>query len=355
MRNRLLSYAYFVFALALAGCGETSGIFTKNQYENARYIIELNGKVGFIDYEGQVVIEPQFDDAREFSEGMAAVKMNDRWGYIDLYGKIVVEPSFGMGTGEFKDGLAPARVVEGLHNWEGPMGFIDKDGSFEVPAGFEKVKRLSEGLAPVMDENGNWGAIDRYGILKIPFAFEDMGEFSEGLAFAKKDGQYGFIDKKGEIEIPYQFKDASNFANGVAPVLIAYGEFDRWWAIIGKNGGIIIEDGEIGNIPANAPEINGGLICILDPSTSRYGYMNSTGEWVITPQFDWAYGFSEGLASVNKDGKWGFIDKKGQTVIGYRDFEEGSRFINGLAAISINGNWNNYINKKGEFVYRTKK
>ena len=40
-------------------------------------------KWGYINREGQFVIKPQFDDARSFSKGLARVKMNGKWGYIN--------------------------------------------------------------------------------------------------------------------------------------------------------------------------------------------------------------------------------------------------------------------------------
>jgi hypothetical protein len=44
------------------------------------------GKFGYIDHNGRIVIQPQFDDASEFSEGLAAVRLGPQftatWGYI---------------------------------------------------------------------------------------------------------------------------------------------------------------------------------------------------------------------------------------------------------------------------------
>ncbi|EAK1349894.1 WG repeat-containing protein, partial [Campylobacter coli] len=54
----------------------------------------LNGKWGFIDKSGKIVIEPKFDGVGNFSEGLAGVELNGKWGFIDKSGKIVIEPKF---------------------------------------------------------------------------------------------------------------------------------------------------------------------------------------------------------------------------------------------------------------------
>lgn len=41
----------------------------------------------------------------------------------------------------------------------------------------------------------------------------------------------------------------------------------------------------------------------------QWGFIDTSGNIVITPQFDYAYHFSEGLAAVQVDGKWGYISK----------------------------------------------
>ncbi len=53
----------------------------------------------------------------------------------------------------------------------------------------------------------------------------------------------------------------------------------------------------------------------------KYGYINSKGNWVIKAQFDEAYGFEEdGLATVGLDGMRGAIDIKGDFVFPLRQF-----------------------------------
>ena len=46
----------------------------------------------------------QYEVARDFSEGYAAVKVGDQWGFIDINGDLVIEAKY-EGTGAFSEGL----------------------------------------------------------------------------------------------------------------------------------------------------------------------------------------------------------------------------------------------------------
>jgi serine/threonine protein kinase len=71
--------------------------------------------------------------------------------------------------------------------------------------------------------------------------------------------------------------------------------------------------------------------------------------FAIQAQFDSVGSFSEGLAEVKVDGKWGYIDKSGKIVI-QPQFDDVSKFSEGLAKAWIAGqNWG-YIDKTGNFV-----
>lgn len=51
-------------------------------------------KWGFIDEKGRMVIEPQYEEARSFSNGFAAVKTGGKWGFINEKNEMCIEPSF---------------------------------------------------------------------------------------------------------------------------------------------------------------------------------------------------------------------------------------------------------------------
>lgn len=63
------------------------------------------------------------------------------------------------------------------------------------------------------------------------------------------------------------------------------------------------------------------------------GYLDFNGAWVIPPQFDMAFPFSEGLAEVRADDRqWGYINRQGEQVIACQ-FEDAFPFGEGLAAV----------------------
>lgn len=65
----------------------------KEETKSSRlFVVIQNGMYGYIDRTGKVVIHPKFDEARDFSEGLARVEMNSKWGYIDKKGKFVWNP-----------------------------------------------------------------------------------------------------------------------------------------------------------------------------------------------------------------------------------------------------------------------
>ncbi|MCF6319544.1 MAG: WG repeat-containing protein, partial [Proteobacteria bacterium] len=93
---------------------------------------------GFIDAkiwnaEGREVfiIEPRFENAGGFSEGLAAVRVDGNYGYIDLSGQVAIRPQF-THAGLFDQGLAVAGTSEKL-------GIIDNSGNYVVDPMFSQA------------------------------------------------------------------------------------------------------------------------------------------------------------------------------------------------------------------------
>jgi hypothetical protein len=103
--------------------------------------VHVNGKYGFIDKTGKIIIHPQFDWARDFKEGLAVVKIGGKYGAIDKTGKVVSKPQFDEYP-VFNEGLTPVEIGG---NW----GYIDKTGKVVINPQFDEVFDFDDGIATV--------------------------------------------------------------------------------------------------------------------------------------------------------------------------------------------------------------
>lgn len=182
--------------------------------------VYVNGKWGYADQSGKLIINAQYDAARPFVDGLAQVGVVDeelpeldrspnlKWGYIDELGRVLVELRYTVLRG-FSENLAAAAVLDA-----------------------KKPERLA------LARGGNrlnlkWGYVDRNGREVIPMQFLDAGDFAEGLAPVNPGGDgdgenslcglpanYGYIDKTGTFVIKPQFTNASQFQKGRARVSV---------------------------------------------------------------------------------------------------------------------------------------
>lgn len=70
-----------------------------------RYPIKLDGKYGFADDYGNLLVKPQFDNAMSFTWGLAAVKLDGKWGFVDASGVVKI-PIMYDSVRPFSQGLA---------------------------------------------------------------------------------------------------------------------------------------------------------------------------------------------------------------------------------------------------------
>jgi hypothetical protein len=70
--------------------------------------------------------------------------------------------------------------------------------------------------------------------------------------------------------------------------------------------------------------------------------IDQAGHLVIDFRFSVAGDFSEGLAAVRIDDRWGHIDKRGELVIGVQ-LDLAESFSEGLAAVCVDGEWERLV------------
>jgi WG containing repeat len=317
---------------------------------NNLFPVRVNKKYGFIDKTGKIVIEPNFEFANDFVEGLALVGIrNDelKLVYIDTTGKVILSQQ--NGGSDFSEGLAAFGVGEFLMHGNGDhkFGFIDTTGQLAIEINFRETRAFSEDLSAVMNDERKWGYIDKTGKLVIPFQFEDAFSFSEGLACVLSNGLFGFIDKSGKIVIEPRFAVNAQFKEGLALVEIAPKNFKAWtnYGSYGSGFGKLVFIDKSGNEAIKfEPNVKGrgdfsegfALVEIKQKGKDfQTGFIDKTGKVVIKLPFYSIVGkFSERLSVIENNGKYGFIDNTGKIIVKprYRDAEN---FNNGLAKISV--------------------
>lgn len=219
----------------------------------------------------------------------------------------------------------------------------NKFGVLEIALKYDEAGAFSDGFAAVLLD-GKWGFINRDGILEIKNKYDEVKYFSEGLAAVRLDSLWGYINNTGNVVIDLQFNSASNFSEGLAAVR----EGEDKWGYINNTGELVVPYQRYGYIYWDSPgEFHEGRASIL--SEGKYGFIDTKGNVIIEPQYNFPANFSEGLAGVFKDFNVTYINKSGEAVIitgvngHYREFSEG------LAAVMSDGKWG-FIDKTGKLV-----
>jgi len=259
--------------------------------DRSNYIVlKYMDKYGFVDKDGNYLIEPQYDIAFPFSENLSCV------GYFTFKAQSWVESLF-----------------------IGKFGYIDYNNEFIINPKFTFALPFSEGLAPVTQEQ-----------IKIT---------RDGIT----TNNFGYIGHDGEYVIPPQFNFAYPFSEGFAQVMLVNN-----YGYINKNGKIVIPPKF-----ARCQPFHDGLAAVQPMSCKRWGYIDLTGNYVIEPLFSEVKAFSEKFAPVKaKSGlieyRWGYIDQEGNYLI-RPIFSYAGKFQNGAAYIEI-GKYSGYVNGEGKWA-----
>ena len=241
-----------------------------------------NFNKGCINLKGKKIIPIQYEVIRPRGDYFM-VQKDQKFGIFDKNGKEVVPldydyilefyPEFGI------DGTVP-------YKYEGAF-YLDKGGNVKV-VNLDRERNPHYGIhqnTPIdfqrTVKDGKYGYVNYLG-QEIPCTYQDASKyFSEGLAAVVMNNKVGFIDVQGNIAIPFQFE---------------YSE----------------------------PKFHVSSYCYHRDHRKR-----------SQTEYDsfWYYGFfSDGYACMIKNGKYGFIDRNGKTVIPY-EYSWASRFHHGTAVV----------------------
>ncbi len=322
---------------------KTKEIIIECDYEEARLFCEgfaavkLNNRWGYININGENIIPCMFDAASNFKSGLAVVTLNDKYGYINQLGHIVIPFQYDFAD-KFKHELAPVIIGK-------KYGFIDKKGEVVVPTDFEYGYIDVNGLIHVQLDKNHHGLYNLKGEVLLPCIYQEISsEFSDGLApVFNQSGYCGWINKSGRKVIPCKFNTGYNFSDGLA---LIHTEVYHW-AFIDTKGRIEFRGG---GYHLHVFDFSEGLAQLnkigWHDKPDNYGYIDKKGIEVIPCIYDSSREFTEGLAAVSFNDRWGYINVLGQIVIAI-EFESAEPFKWGLACVRKKNKWG-IIDKEGD-------
>jgi len=309
-----------------------------NRYPGAQ---EGFGEIGYIDYNGNVVISIGEGKHLEYYEGLVCGLYQIGDGptsdvFYDKENKVVLDLSKivegqKLSSHYFREGMAICSVWDEVQRTT-YYGAINKKGELVVKPKFKWMEDYSDGLSRVSYDGKTYGFVDRNGkmVIEPKFTVIELSgshwtdfSFSEGLAViatgTEENPEYAYIDKNGNIAFEGRFKKAGCFHYGLAAVKV---------------------------------EIDG---------VDKAGYINKKGEFVVSPEYNYTYDFSDGLGCATKNGEKFFFNRKGEEVLSFSGMEEAeirTDFHEGFTEISVKGEDGytryGFMNKKGEIAIEPK-
>lgn len=253
-----------------------------------------------------------FEQVGLFNEGLAPVLLDNKWGFIDTEGNVVIEPKFVAFLTNFSElpyfseGLTPIVDPETER-----VGFIDKKGNIVIKPKFYSAKNFSEDVAfagtqedyVIIDKSGN--------IIAQKFVALNgfYSSFSHNRAIVQKEFSYGYIDKQGKFVIKPVYDEARDFSNGLAAV-----KKDGKWGFIDIDGNVKVQFQF-----SNEPKPFSDNRAFVQGTNLKWGFIDTEGKIIVEPMYDQVFPFASGAAVVSKmDEKWNntfyIIDVFGKSI-----------------------------------------
>ena len=255
------------------------------------------------------------------------------------------------------------------------FGFKREDGTVIVPNKYRFVDKFHGNYCKVYLDYNQCGLIDRNGNEIIPCLYTDVNYPTDGMILVQQDSLYGFFDTSGRQRVPFVYRAASTYSEGTAVVAIDVDSTFVGYGFIDHDGNIVIPP----TFEYALPYSEGFAVV---KNYDRYGMIDRTGREVfpikfeiLTPVFEGLFfaGDDDGLALYNskfrqltkpiytslegktedrilvsRNGKFGFLDEKGNEIIPCQ-YDQAGLFKEGRTYVSINNKWG-IIDRQGRTI-----
>ena len=163
-------------------------------------LVKEGSDFGYIRPDGSYALEPRFDDAWHFAAGRAPVELDGQWGYVDTSGTVMPDSQINLARSALVETTYDNEAFHLMHT-AGQYGYTAGEGGTSIEPRFEKAWRFTDGLARVRTQ-GKWGYINQDGEFAIEPRFDLAWDFDRGLAMVQVGDTVGYIDREGQYVWP---------------------------------------------------------------------------------------------------------------------------------------------------------
>lgn len=205
-------------------------------------------------------------------------------------------------------------------------------------------------LVPYCCDDKKWGFCDKDLNIVLPCTYDWAEPFVNGLAKVKFNSKVGCINMQGKWVISPEFDQIDWVSNKILRIKKAVGYGDdgtRMFATLYKFG--LMDNTGIMLAPVKYDKMDDFSEGMAPVSAEKkWGFINLQGKEVVPLKYDEVMPFSEGLAAVRKDKKWGFVDTTGKEVVKCK-YDRVNSFQEGLAVVARDFRYG-FIDKNGKEV-----
>ena len=282
-----------------------------SEFQEGLAVVLLSGKSGLINKRNQLISEFRYDEITDFSGNRAIVKISDFIGVIDRGGNTILPIEY-SDIFLIKDKLFCA-------NNDDLFSLYDENGKIKSSQQFQEINLQLNGDF-IVRINDSIGVIDSNFKLKINPIYESIKFIHDTVYSYQINGKIGLISKNGKIITRALFDDISTY-NTEAKNIIA--RLTNTICYLNLDGSKFLP--ELYDYFPKAFDIarfNSDKAVFL--KKGKFGIMDVKGKVLIKAIYNDLRFFGKNI-SVMKANKFGLIDLKGNTLLPF-DFDEIEKF-----------------------------
>ena len=162
-----------------------------------RMLFRVNSLVGMMDYEGNIIVEPKYQDMSVVIEDeVYSYKLNDQWGLMNKDGKILTNSQF---EGFHVETYNNVQYIK-TKNSNNKTAVLNKRGKPIFQAYYDDIEPANHPNFYNQIQNGGKGIISDKGVMYVMPEFDDVKAYIESDTFfvARRNNRFTIFGTKGD-------------------------------------------------------------------------------------------------------------------------------------------------------------